>query len=1012
MMSIESTDNELTQLKETIRLLKSKEKIQSINYNDLIQYTHSPYIKLSTTGKIIECNEFAAGLLGVQAPSTLQQLFVSYLDPQSVAAFNTWFNLVCKGYAAYSITIQLPGNSLLSSQLILKHADCIAEDSIILYLKLKDGKQQQLVLEQEDKYKTVIEQSYEGVMIYNLQGIILEFNEKAHNYLGFTYDEFKKIQLNDLFFKEDIATNPVAFTILKSGKPIIDYRRLKRKDGSGIDMELNSKMLPDGSVLVFGRDITLRKKEIAEKEMLSKILMNSRDEVHIINPVNLQFEYANRAALEILGYTAEELYKLSLFDIKPTLTKEGLDLILAPLKSGQKDKIIFETLQRKKDNVIYPVEVHYQLIDLGHREVYLIINRDISERKNAEITLETKEKYFRTLIEHSSSAIVLFDEAGNFIYQSPVVEKIVGYQVEEGVQSNVLTFLHPDDVAEFTVHYQDLLKSPEKIFKGLYRFRHKDGHYVWLEGTVTNLLQFEPINALIANYVNVTERKIVEEKVKSERSLLRTLIDNLPDPIYVKDITGKKIIANKEDQLYMGVTSEEEIIGKTDVELYPGDVGLRGHHFDQHIMQQGIAVVNQEAQFVDKNLQHHWLITSKIPLRNSIGEIIGLMGIGRDITQRKLIEDELLKSNERYKYASKATFDVIWDWDLIKEELTLGENFEEHFGLHIVDYGSNISLYSERIHPDDFERVNKVILNLINGTGTIWSDEYRFKKQSGEYAYIVDRGILIRDETGKGVRMIGAMHDVTEQKKDEENVKRLNIELAEKAKALTNSNKELERFAYVASHDMQEPLRMVTGFLGLLEKTCKPVLDENAIKYINFAIDGASRMKILIKDLLEYSRVSSNSVIVGNTDMNEVMKEVSDVFMVTIEKLEAKITIQHLPVLPDTRKVLLVQLMQNLVGNALKYHGDKQPQIHIYAEDRINDWLFSVADNGIGIDPVYAEKIFVIFQRLHTKDEYSGTGIGLSICKKIVEMHGGNIWVSSNNNAGSVFNFTIKKSIK
>jgi PAS domain S-box-containing protein len=687
-----------------------------------------------------------------------------------------------------------------------------------------------------------------------------------------------------------------------------------------------------------------------------------------------------------------------------------LELILAPLKSGQKDKIVFETLQRRKDNSIYPVEVHYQLIDLGHREVYLNITRDITERKNAAIALETKEKYFRTLIEHSSSAIVLFDAAGNFIYQSPVVEKIMGYQLEVGVQSNVLTFMHPDDVDAFAGNYQDLLQSPGKIFMGQYRFKHSDGHYIWLEGTVTNLLQFEPINAILANYVDVTERKLAEERVRSERSLLRTLIDNLPDPIYVKDTTGKKIIANKEDQLYMGVASEEEIHGKTDLELYPGDVGVRGHQFDQYIMQQGLAVVSKEEQFVDTNGLHHWLLTSKIPLRNSMGDIIGLMGIGREITQRKLIEDELLKSNERFNYVVKATFDAIWDWDLLKSELTWGENFEKHFRHQSVGGHSNIILWNTHVHPNDFERVNNSIVELINGTGNIWFDQYRFKNQSGEYAYVADRGILIRNDAGKAVRMIGAMHDISEQKKDEENVKRLNNELAEKAIALSNSNKELEKFAYVASHDLQEPLRMVTGFLGLLEKTCKPVLDDNAVKYINFAIDGASRMKTLIKDLLEYSRVSSSNSETGYTNMNEVMKEVKEIFMATVDELGADIKVSDLPVLAGTRKMLMVQLMQNLVGNALKYRGKIAPEIFIDVKERDNDWLFSVADNGIGIDPSFADKIFIIFQRLHTKDEFSGTGIGLSICKKIVEIHGGDIWVSPNiYNAGSVFNFTIKK---
>ena len=1016
-MITDSSENKLIQLKETIRLLKVKEKIQSINFHNLIEFTQTPYVKLTTTGIVLECNDYAAGIIGENAAIIQQKQFITFIEPAIIPDFNTWLELICRNGKSTSLNISLLNNNGLGNQIILKHADFVAGYPVIIYLFLPEIDKteidkQEIKIEQENKYKTLIEQAYDGVILYNLQGAILEFNDKAHNYLGYTHDEFKILKIIDLFFKEDTIANPIAFNMLKSGKPIIDYRRLQRKDGSGIDMELNSKMMPDESILVFGRDITARIKDEAERLKLSKILKNSRDETFIVNPVNFQFEYANDAALEMLGYTAEEMYKLSPLNIKPCLNKADLENILAPLQTRQKDKIVFETLQQRRDNTIYPVEVHYQLIDLGDREVYLNITRDITERKNAESALETKEKYFRTLIEHSSSAIVLFDAGCNFIYQSPVVEKIIGCQLEKSVHSNVLTFLHPDDVDMFTKNYNDILQFPGKIFLGQYRFRHSDGHYIWLEGTVTNLLQFEPINALIANYVDVTVRKTAEETLKSERSLLRTLIDNLPDPIYVKDTTGKKIIANKEDQLYMGVTSEKEILGKTDLQLYPGDVGVRGHQNDQFIMQQGITIVNKEEQFVDQNGNNHWLLTSKIPLHNSLGDIIGLMGIGREITQRKLMEDELLKSNERFNYVLKATFDAIWDWDIVKGELLWGENFEKYFGYQSVDGPSNITIWNNQVHPDDFKRVSNTIEGLLNSSDNIWSDQYRFKKQSGEYAFIADRGIIIRNETGKAMRMIGAMHDISVQKRDEENVQRLNIELAEKATALTNSNKELERFAYVASHDLQEPLRMVTGFLGLLEKTCKPVLDDNALKYINFAVDGASRMKILIKDLLEYSRVSSTDAAIGHTNMNQVMEEVKGIFMVTVDELGAKIAVSNLPVLPGTRKMLLVQLMQNLVGNALKYRGEQQPEIYIDGTERDTDWLFTVADNGIGIDPTFADKIFVIFQRLHTRDQFSGTGIGLSICKKIVEIHGGNIWVTTNYNGGSVFNFTIKKSIQ
>ena len=188
-------------------------------------------------------------------------------------------------------------------------------------------------------------------------------------------------------------------------------------------------------------------------------------------------------------------------------------------------------------------------------------------------------------------------------------------------------------------------------------------------------------------------------------------------------------------------------------------------------------------------------------------------------------------------------------------------------------------------------------------------------------------------------------------------------------------------------------------------------LNEAGEKYIHYAVDGAERMKQLIMDLLEYSRTGTNKDLPADTNMNEVMNEVLEVLKNPIGEKEAIIEIGPQPVLPHTSKIQMFQLMQNLVGNALKYHGAERPAIKIAAEEQADQWLFSVKDNGIGIDPKFAEKIFVIFQRLHAKNEFSGTGVGLSICKKIVEKHGGKIWFEPNPGGGSIFYFTIEKKL-
>jgi len=887
--NIVSNSTEINDLPATVQMLLEKIAIQQNLINTLTTNTTLPTCLVNSDGGIKECNPNAVLLFSINTEAFISSSIVDYISQDQRDKFNAWFLqlFVSASSAPIDTFILLNDGDSIAVQIT---AIVIAEKSMpaaTLFFNVKDTAKAISKNENDAKYKTLIEQSFDGVLNYKLDGTILEFNDKAHNYLGYTRQEFMQLSLPDLFFAEDLLSQPINFAIIKQGKSSIDFRRLKRKDDSAIEMEINSSKLPDGSVIVFGRDITERKKAAAE--------------------------------------------------------------------------------------------------------------------------LADREKYFRTLIEFSTAAIILFEEDGTFIYQSPAIEKIVGYSIEEGVRSNLFSFLHPEDAAAFEEMKADLLLHPGKTLSGEVRVRHNNGNYIWIAGSVTNLLHQENLHAFIANYHDITESKMVAEKLLAERSLLRTLIDNMPDPVYVKDTDSKKIIANKVDQLYMDVNSEEDIIGKTDLELYPGNVGLTGHHYDREVMEKGVPVYNKEVQFVDKSGKHHWLMISKIPLRNNTGGIIGLLGIGRDISTQKNAENELLMSNERFQFVTKATFDAIWDWDILTNKVFRGEGFETLFGYDLKKINGYIEEWDLLIHPHDFERVTGAFNKALEDGSSNWNDEYQYRKANGDFAFVQDKAIIIRNENGAAIRMVGAMQDVTEQKHEEEKIKMLNEALADKAAALTDSNNDLEKFAYVASHDLQEPLRMVTGFLKLLENKQKSSLDETALKYIHFAVNGADRMKILINDLLEYSKISSSKELTSDTDMNEMVAEVLHVFASHINQLNAVVTVGQLPVLAGSMPIRLFQLMQNLIGNALKYHSTAAPQISIQAIEKYDHWLFSVSDNGIGISPVFSEKIFVIFQRLHSKDEFSGTGIGLSICKKIVEMHGGKIWVTPNLPSGSIFYFTISK---
>jgi PAS domain S-box-containing protein len=243
------------------------------------------------------------------------------------------------------------------------------------------------------------------------------------------------------------------------------------------------------------------------------------------------------------------------------------------------------------------------------------------------------------------------------------------------------------------------------------------------------------------------------------------------------------------------------------------------------------------------------------------------------------------------------------------------------------------------------------------------------------------------------------IRDISERKAAE-------ARLAQTMQDLARSNAELEQFAYVASHDLQEPLRMVTSFVQLLARRYQGRLDPEADEYISFAVDGASRMQTLINDLLAYSRLGTRGYSFELTDCETAFRRAIENLSLAIEDSRAHLTHDPLPTV-TADGAQLVLLLQNLIGNAIKFRGEEQPRIHVSALRQGNEWVFSVQDNGIGFDPEFSDRIFLIFQRLHARTEYGGTGIGLAIAKKIVERHGGRIWVESETGQGATFYFTI-----
>lgn len=317
-------------------------------------------------------------------------------------------------------------------------------------------------------------------------------------------------------------------------------------------------------------------------------------------------------------------------------------------------------------------------------------------------------------------------------------------------------------------------------------------------------------------------------------------------------------------------------------------------------------------------------------------------------------------------------------------EATLGFSTEELSAVPYVEF----------VHPDDREKTVKEAAGLQFGRDTI-AFENRYRCKDGKY-----RWLLWRARADFDSELIYAIaRDITERKDFEKMLRNTTAELA-------RSNDELSQFAYIASHDLQEPLRMVASFLQLIEKRYDGVLDAEGRNFIHFAVDGAKRMQTLIQDLLALSRVQTRAKPSDLTDCAAVFRDVMNDLQFAIAEVGATVTCDTLPtVMADS--VQIAQILQNLLGNALKFRGTVPVRIHVSAIRKANEWEFSVTDNGIGIDPQFFERIFGIFQRLHSRTELPGTGIGLAVCKKIVERHAGRIWVESKPGNGSKFFFTI-----
>jgi PAS domain S-box-containing protein len=728
---------------------------------------------------------------------------------------------------------------------------------------------------------------------------------------------------------------------------------------------------------------------------------------------------------------------------------------------------------------------------------------------------------FRKLVENSQDGIALFDKDLNVIYRSQSAERITGWKAQDRTDKEFKDIIYSDDRARVRADLTQSLSSPGLSVTSVYRVKHFEGHFIWLESIFTNMLADQDINAIVCNFRDISQKKQAED-------LLQQTINELFAYKYALDesaivaITDQKGIIKHVNANFCRISkfSETELIGQDH------RIINSGYHDKAFIRSLWATIANGqiwkgELKNKAKDGSYYWVDTTIVPFLNGQGKPYQYVAIRSDITERKLFQEKIIESESFIKTITNNLPVMIAYWGADMKCLFANKPYMDWFekqpdeilGIHKKDLLDKEEFKRDELHiqnvlngvPQSFERSFRKNGGKITFTHTQYLPDKQDHTVKGFYSLIYDiTEIKLAEAVGKhaleerntilesiddaffavdrnwvvsywnkmaekvlftpknkilnhnlwdvfadsigsesykkyhqAIETNQAVHfedyysildkwyeisaypaetglsvyfkDITDRKTAEIQLKELNENLQKHAKELAISNAELEQFAYVASHDLQEPLRMVTSFLTQLEKKYGDVVDDKGRQYIHFAVDGAKRMRQIILDLLEYSRVGRTEEDLEEVNFNGLVEEILTLYRRQTQELHARFNFENLPII-QTYKTPVRQVFQNLIGNSLKYHkANEAPVISITSKETKTHFQFSIEDNGIGIAPEYFDKIFIIFQRLHNKDEYSGTGMGLAIAKKIIENLGGKIWIESREGKGSTFYFTLIK---
>ena len=635
---------------------------------------------------------------------------------------------------------------------------------------------------------------------------------------------------------------------------------------------------------------------------------------------------------------------------------------------------------------------------------------DITARKQAEASLLESERRFRRTFELAGSGVAHIGMDRRFIRVNRRLCEILGYPQAELLRLTGRQISHPDDLDVINAQRPRLYAGEVDSVRVEKRYLRKDGSIVWVSFTMVverdaaGKPQYE-----IAFYDDITARKHAEAALRESEERFRSVVDSANEGILVYDKQLNVVAGNLAAERILGLPLANIIGAAGFTSLLPcvhadGSPVLPDERPTRLTVKSGKPLTGEIVGIYRADGSMNWVsVNTGFLRRPGDTDWYGVVSTIGDITKQRHAELALSASEALYRQTFELATAGIAHVDLSGRFMKVNRRLCE-----ILGYGEQELIgrpVKEISHPEDRNLTDSQRMRVRSGEKQSVRFEKRYLRKSGAIVWVDLSVALACDASGVPQYEIALFDDITERKKAE-------AALREAHEELKRSNAELEQFAYVASHDLQEPLRMVSSYTQLLMRRYGDKLDGDAREFTAFIVDGATRMKQLIEDLLAYSRVGTRDKNFKPVDAGSSLGRALTNLRAAIQDSGATVTHDPLPTIPCD-EVQVAQLFQNLIGNALKFRKpDAAPAVHVGAADQGAEWEFMVRDNGIGIEPQYFERIFMVFQRLHDKGEYPGTGIGLAIVKKVVERHGGRIWVQSQPGAGTTFHFTMPKERK